>query len=261
MTIPLGARMKDVLDAYKKGEINAEEVQERLMRMLYAEGEDFLLDLHRSHRMGFPEVIFSEGKTMDQVITIARSLFDSNGRVFVSIVDGEKERIIRQQFQRAEVNKAGRLLLIKKHGLSERKKTGCAGIITAGTADVTYAQESAFIIEELGYEVIRAFDVGASGMHRPLIGLKKAKGADILIIFAGMDGVLPTLMASLTDLPIIAVPTPVGYGHGGGGEAALATMLQCCVPGVVVMNIGNSVGAAAAAVRVFKSLQRKSGGG
>jgi len=252
--------MRNLLDAYRRGELSADEVQERLMRMLYEEGEDFLLDLHRSHRIGFPEVIFAEGKTLDQVLSIAGRLLENNGQVFVSVVDDEKEGLIRQQFQRAEVKKAGRLLLIKRHGLSARKFPGCAGIITAGTADVPFAQECSLILEELGYDIIRAFDVGASGMHRPLLGLKKAKGADILIIFAGMDGVLPTLMASLTDLPIIAVPTPVGYGYGGRGEAALATMLQCCVPGVVVMNIGNSVGAAAAAVRMLKAFQRKAGG-
>ncbi len=100
------------------------------------------------------------------------------------------------------------------------------GIVTAGTADVPYAQETALILEELGFDLITAFDIGASGMHRPLLGLKKARDADLLIVFAGMDGVLPTLIASLTDLPLIAVPTPVGYGHGGQGEAALSTMLQ-----------------------------------
>ncbi len=248
--------MKNLLDAYKRGELSADEVQERLMRMLYEEGEDFLLDLHRSHRIGFPEVIFAEGKTLDQVVSIAGSLFEKNGHVFVSIIDEEKENLIRQQFQRAEVSKSGRLLLIKRHGLASQKMRGCAGIITAGTADVPYAQESALILEELGFDLIKAFDVGASGMHRPLLGLKKAKDADVLIVFAGMDGVLPTLMASLTDLPIIAVPTPIGYGHGGLGEAALSTMLQCCVPGVMVMNIGNSVGAAAAAARILKALQK-----
>ncbi|HVN72429.1 MAG TPA: nickel pincer cofactor biosynthesis protein LarB [Desulfomonilia bacterium] len=252
--------MKNLLDAYKRGELNVEEVQDRLMRMLYEEGEDFLLDLHRGHRIGFPEIIFAEGKTTDQVISITKSLFENNGHVFVSIVDDEKERLIRQQFQRAEVKKSGRLLLIKRHGLAAKKMPGCAGIITAGTADVSFAQECALIIEEMGFDLIKAFDIGASGMHRPLLGLKKAKDADLLIVFAGMDGVLPTLMASLTDLPIIAVPTPVGYGYGGGGEAALSTMLQCCVPGVMVMNIGNSVGAAAAAIRIFKALGKKSSG-
>jgi len=252
--------MKKLLEAYKRGELGADEIQERLMRMLYEEGEDFLLDLHRGHRIGFPEVIFAEGKTNDQVLAISRALFDKNGHVFVSGVDEAKEKLLRQQFADAEVKKAHRLLLIRRTGLAAQKAAGCVGIITAGTADVPFAQECALIVGELGFDLITAFDIGASGMHRPLLGLKKAKGADLLVVFAGMDGVLPTLIASLTDLPVIAVPTPVGYGHGGQGEAALSTMLQCCVPGVLVLNIGNSVGAAAAAARILKSFQRRAGG-
>lgn len=252
--------MRNLLEAYRRGELNADEVQERLMRMLYEEGEDFLLDLHRGHRIGFPEVIFAEGKTVEQVLAISRALFDRNGHVFVSGVDDAREHLIRQQFTDAEVKKAHRIMLLKRRGVASQKEPGCVGVITAGTADVPFAQECTLILEELGFDLITAFDIGASGMHRPLLGLKKAKGADLLIVFAGMDGVLPTLIASLTDLPVIAVPTPVGYGYGGQGQGALSTMLQCCVPGVLVLNIGNSVGAAAAAARILRSLQRRSGG-
>ncbi|HXK48389.1 MAG TPA: phosphoribosylaminoimidazole carboxylase, partial [Deltaproteobacteria bacterium] len=193
--------MKNLLDAYRRGELSAEEVQERLMRMLYEEGEDFLLDLHRGHRIGFPEVIFAEGKSMEQVLAITKTLFERNGLVFVSSVDREKEELLRKQFATAEVKKAGRLMLIGRSGVKARKAEGCVGIVTAGTADVPYAQECALMLEEMGYDLITAFDIGASGMHRPLLGLKKAKDADLLIVFAGMDGVLPTLIASLTDLP------------------------------------------------------------
>jgi len=248
--------MKNLLDAYRRGELTSEEVEERLMRMLYNEGEDFLLDLHRSKRIGFPEVIFAEGKSPEQLVSTTKSLFERNGHVFVSSIDEAKEKLLREELPGTEVKKAGRLMVIKKQGLHP-EALGCVGIITAGTADAPYAQESALILEELGAEVIRAFDFGASGMHRPLLGLKKARSADLLIIFAGMDGVLPTLMASLTDQPIIAVPTPVGYGYGGEGVAALSTMLQCCVPGVMVVNIGNTVGAAGAAIRILKAMKRK----
>jgi NCAIR mutase (PurE)-related protein len=252
--------MKKLLDAYARGELSADEVQEKLMRMLYEEGEDFLLDLHRGHRIGFPEVIFAEGKSAEQVLAISQALFDRNGHVLLSSVDREKEGLLREQFADAELKNAGRLLLVRRKGLAVKKMAGCVGIITAGTADVPFAQECGLILEELGFDLIHAYDIGAAGMHRPLLGLKKAKGADLLIVFAGMDGVLPTLIASLTDMPVIAVPTPVGYGHGGQGKAALSTMLQCCVPGVLVLNIGNSVGAAAAAVRILKSFQRRAGG-
>jgi hypothetical protein len=252
--------MKDLLEAYRTGGIGADEAQERLMRMLYEEGEDFLLDLHRGHRIGFPEVVYAEGKTDEQVLAITGALYERNGHVFVSVVDEHRQLLVRKRFAGAEVRAAGRLLLVKRPGAERGREEGCVGIVTAGTADVPYAQETALILEELGFDLITAFDIGASGMHRPLLGLKKAKDADLLIVFAGMDGVLPTLIASLTDLPLVAVPTPVGYGHGGQGEAALSTMLQCCVPGVLVLNIGNSVGAAAAAVRILKSFQRRTRG-
>jgi hypothetical protein len=250
--------MKELLESYKDGKLTAEEVEKRLMHMLYDEGEDFLLDLHRGRRIGFPEVIFAEGKSTEQLISITRNLFAKNGHVFVSTLDDLKEKMLRDTFPDAEVKKAGRLLVIRKK-VPDLQESGCVGIITAGTADAPYAAETALILEEMGVEVIRAFDFGVSGVHRPLLGLKKARGADILIIFAGMDGVLPTLMASLTDQPIIAVPTPVGYGFGGEGIAALSTMLQCCVPGVMVMNIGNTVGAAGAAIRILKAVNKMKG--
>jgi NCAIR mutase (PurE)-related protein len=108
--------------------------------------------------------------------------------------------------------------------------------------------------------VIRAFDFGVSGLHRPFLGIRQTREADVLVVFAGMDGILPTMVASLTDKPVIAVPTPVGYGFGGGGETALRAMLQSCVPGLLVLNIGNSVGAASAAVRILMSIRRRTNG-
>jgi len=133
---------------------------------------------------------------------------------------------------------------------------GVAGVITAGTSDVPYAQECALLLEELGVRVISAFDAGVAGIHRPVMSLQKMRDASVLIVFAGMEGALPTVLASLTDLPVIAVPTPVGYGFGGKGEAALKTMLQSCSPGVTVVNIGNSVGAAAAAIRILRAIRK-----
>lgn len=250
--------MKNLLEAYRRGELTVEEVEERMMRLLYDEGEEFLLDLHRGKRIGFPEVVFAEGKSEEQLLAITGSLFAKNGHVFISTIDETKERLVRDAFPGTEIRKAGRIMAIKKQDLGD-EGLGCVGIITAGTADAPYAQECALILEEIGAEVIMAIDLGASGMHRPLLGLKKARGADLLIVFAGMDGVLPTLMGSLTDQPIIAVPTPVGYGFGGGGMAALSTMLQCCVPGVLVVNIGNTVGAAGAAIRILKAMKRGKG--
>lgn len=247
--------IKNLLDAYKRGELTQEEAEEKILKILYEQGDDFLLDLHRQKRTGFPEVIFAQGKTMEQVVDIVGNFLDKHSRAFVSLADGEMEKTLSEKFPDARMDRGGNLLILKR-GSAAREQLGTVGIITAGTADTPYAKECALLLEEIGATVIRAFDFGASGMHRPFLSIKQTSDADVLVIFAGMDGILPTMTASLTDKPIIAVPTPIGYGHGGNGETALKTMLQSCVPGLLVLNIGNSVGAAAAAVRMLRAIQR-----
>ncbi|HOJ13018.1 MAG TPA: nickel pincer cofactor biosynthesis protein LarB [Deltaproteobacteria bacterium] len=254
----LSERVQNLLDEYKQGRVDAAEAQAGLMRLVYEEGPGLLLDVHRRRRTAFPEVVYAPGKTTRQVIDAAAGLLGENPFVFVWGADGSQEAELRKRFAGMEVRRENRLLLVGRNEAGTG--TGCAGIITAGTSDIPYAKECSLMLETLGYGVITALDMGAAGMHRPLIGLEKARDADVLVVFAGMDGVLPTLVASLTDRPVVAVPTPVGYGYGGAGHAALGTMLQCCVPGVVVVNIGNSVGAAAAAVRILNAVRRAAGG-
>ena len=250
--------LKDLLAAFKNGDIDLEEAHERILKHLYEQGEDFLLDLHRQKRTGFPEVIFARGKTATQITDIVGSFLEKHGRAFVSLADEQTEHALQKAFPDAKVKKGGNLLVLKA-GDVLLEALGTAGVITAGTADTPYAKECALLLEEIGVEVIRAFDFGASGLHRPFLGIKMTSDADVLIVFAGMDGILPTMTASLTDKPIIAVPTPVGYGHGGLGDTALRTMLQSCVPGLMVLNIGNSVGAAAAAVRILRAIKGSTG--
>ncbi|HOO38994.1 MAG TPA: nickel pincer cofactor biosynthesis protein LarB [Deltaproteobacteria bacterium] len=248
--------IKYLLEAYKRGELSQEEAHEKIVKVLYDQGEDFLLDLHRQKRTGFPEVIFAQGKSVEQIIEIAKIFLEKKKRAFVSITDNTIEKALRDAFPDAMVKQGGNLVMLS---LTDEKveELGSVGIITAGTADTPYAKECALLLEEIGAKVIKAFDFGASGMHRPFLGIKQTHDADVLIIFAGMDGILPTMMASLTDKPIIAVPTPIGYGYGGEGITALQTMLQSCVPGLLVLNIGNSVGAAAAAVRILRAVKRR----
>ncbi len=251
--------IRDLLEKVRTGDIGIEEAQEGIIRLLYEQGEDFLLDLHRHRRTGFPEVIYARGKSTDQVLRIVRSFLDSGGRAFVSLVDDEQERAIREAFPQARILRAGSLMAISTSG--ERPgELGTVGVLTAGTADTPYAAECALMLEEIGARVIRAFDFGVSGLHRPFLGIRQTREADVLVVFAGMDGILPTMIASLTDKPVIAVPTPVGYGFGGGGETALRAMLQSCVPGLLVLNIGNSVGAASAAARILTSIRRRTDG-
>ncbi|HNU73872.1 MAG: AIR carboxylase [Deltaproteobacteria bacterium ADurb.BinA179] len=251
--------IRELLEKVSRGEIGIEDAQEEIVRALYEQGEDFLLDLHRHHRTGFPEVIYARGKSTDQVLRIVRSFLDKAGRAFVSLIDDELEDALRRAFPDARTVRAGGLAVVAS-GEAHRERLGTVGILTAGTADTPHAGECGLLLEEIGVNVIRAFDFGASGMHRPFLGIRKTGEADVLIVFAGMDGILPTMIASLTDKPVIAVPTPVGYGLGGGGDTALRTMLQSCVPGLVVLNIGNSVGAAAAAVRILRSIRRRMNG-
>jgi len=247
--------IQDLLEAFRRGDISQEEAHERIVKILYEQGEDFLLDLHRQKRTGFPEVIFAQGKSEEQIVSIAGSFLNSGNRAFVSIVDGSIQKALKKAFPDAQMKKAGNLVCLKQGDVSS-EDLGAVGVITAGTADTPYAKECALLLEEVGAQVIKAFDFGASGMHRPFLGIKQTHDADVLIIFAGMDGILPTMMASLTDKPVIAVPTPIGYGYKGQGETALMTMLQSCVPGLLVLNIGNSVGAAAAAVRILHAIKR-----
>lgn len=248
--------IENLLEAFKKGEISQEDAHEKIIKILYDEGEDFLLDLHRLKRTGFPEVVFARGKTREQIKNIVGSFLEKHHRAFVSLADEAMEQSLRHAFPDVLMEKGGNLLVFKEADV-EREDLGTVGVITAGTADTPFAKECTLLLEEIGATVIKAFDFGASGMHRPFLGIKQTREADVLIIFAGMDGILPTMMASLSDKPIIAVPTPVGYGLGGEGITALQTMLQSCAPGLVVLNIGNSVGAAAAAVRILRAIKRK----
>ncbi len=251
--------MQEILSAVRRGVLTEAEAETRIMALLYEQGEDFLLDLHREKRIGFPEVVYAAGKSVPQVLAIAAAILEEKGAVFVSGLDDEREAALRGRFPDRILRQAGRVLVIRADAAAPAP-LGTVGLVTAGTSDIPYARECGLILSELGAEVVEAFDTGAAGMHRPELGLRTVRNADVLIVFAGMEGVLPPLIASLTPQPVIAVPTPIGYGHGGLGEGALCTMLQTCVPGVLVVNIGNAVGAAAGAVRILKAM-RKGGGG
>ena len=251
--------MQEILAAVRWGDLTEAEAETRIMALLYEQSEDFLLDLHREKRIGFPEVVYAAGKSVPQLLAIAAAILEEKGAVFVSGLDDERESALRGRFPDRILRQAGRVLVIRADA-EVPAPLGTVGLVTAGTSDIPYARECGLILSELGAQVVEAFDAGAAGMHRPELGLRKVRHADVLIVFAGMEGVLPPLIASLTPQPVIAVPTPIGYGHGGLGEGALCTMLQTCVPGVLVVNIGNAVGAAAGAVRILKAM-RKGGGG
>ena len=244
----------DVLNAFKQGEIDEAEAGARILEVFYEGKEHFLLDMEREKRVGFPEVVYAEGKRMGDLIDIVARMLESAGKAYVASLTPDGVQKLQETFHSHRIRTGGRAMVIGDTATAE--PLGKVGIITAGTSDVPFAEESVLLLEELGAEVVRSYDSGVAGIHRPFMSLEKMTGVSVIIVFAGMEGALPTVLASLTDLPVIAVPTPVGYGFGGQGEAALKTMLQSCSPGVCVLNIGNSVGAAAAAVRVLRSIRR-----
>ncbi len=245
----------EVLRAFRCGEINEDQAGARIFEMFYEGQEHFMLDLEREQRLGFPEVVYAEGKQMADLLDIVSRLLDTKGKVYIASLSPEAEARLQETYHTHNIRTGGRAMVIGA-GSDPTVDLGVAGVITAGTSDVPYAQESVLLLEELGVRVVKSFDAGVAGIHRPVMSLQKMQDASVIIVFAGMEGALPTVLASLTDLPVIAVPTPIGYGFGGLGEAALKTMLQSCSPGITVVNIGNSVGAAAAAIRILRAIRK-----
>ncbi|MEN6472799.1 MAG: nickel pincer cofactor biosynthesis protein LarB [Syntrophaceae bacterium] len=244
--------MKDILDAYAAGTIDDEEARQRLLKVFYAHGEEFLLDLHRGERLGFPEVVLAESKSVEQVIQVTRQILEANGQACISNMLPEQVEALQANFSEKPIRIAGRCMTIGEAA----DPLGCAGIITAGTSDIPYARECALVLEFMGAKVLTAYDAGVAGIHRPYVSLKEMSQAQVIIVLAGMEGALPTVIASITDKPVIAVPTEVGYGIGGKGIGAMISMLQTCAPGVLVVNIGNIIGAAAGAVRILRAIRK-----
>lgn len=211
-------------------------------------------DPARERRKGVPEVIFGETKTTSQVISMARGLLAGSGRAIISRVQPETLAALRQEFQGYTLNvrEASRALVIYQPGYVRASTGGRVGVLSAGTSDVPVAEEAALIAEEMGCQVTCIYDVGVAGLHRLLEPLRAllASGVDVIIVAAGMDGALPSVVAGLVPVPVIGLPTSVGYGLGGNGLAALLSMLQTCAPGLSVVNIDNGVGAGSTAALI-----------
>jgi NCAIR mutase (PurE)-related protein len=211
-------------------------------------------DPAREKRKGVPEVIFGETKTTAQVLSMARSLLEGTGRAIVSRVRPETLAALREEFQNCtlRVREEARALVIYQPGYEPARTGGRVGVLSAGTSDVPVAEEAALIAEEMGCEVMCVYDVGVAGLHRLLEPLRAllSNGVDVMIVAAGMDGALPSVVAGLVPVPVIGLPTSVGYGLGGRGVAALLSMLQTCAPGLSVVNIDNGVGAGSTAALI-----------
>ncbi|MHA1269748.1 MAG: nickel pincer cofactor biosynthesis protein LarB [Candidatus Helarchaeota archaeon] len=257
---------REVLKRLKESKITIEEAEKKL-KGLYIEEIDGLanLDINREFRTGFPEVIFAESKEVKDIIKICERAIKSKGEVLVSRLTKENFKIIKREIfeifkDDLEIiyNEVARLANFKMKKVVPKKLDGKVGIITAGTSDIGIGEEVRMVIEAMGGSVLTAYDVGISGFHRIFPPLKKMLEADVdvIIVIAGMEGTLPSVVASLVDVPVIGVPAPTGYGLGEKGIGALTTMLQSCAPGLVVVNIGNGFGAAAAAILIIKRVHK-----
>ncbi|MBU0672831.1 MAG: nickel pincer cofactor biosynthesis protein LarB [Candidatus Margulisbacteria bacterium] len=209
------------------------------------------VDHHRMKRKGFPEVIYCQGKTPAQIAKIAKSIVKNKHDVLATRADKKAYQAIKKVLKKAKYYEVARIVTVQKE--PRRLVSGSlASIITAGTADLPVSEEAAVTAEFLGLKVERIHDVGVSGIHRLLKNLKKIKKAKVLIVVAGMEGALPSVVGGLVDQPIIAVPTSIGYGANFKGLSALLTMMNSCAPGVAVVNIDNGFGAAVMAYYIIK---------
>ncbi len=241
--------MREVLDAVARGETSPDAAAESLTRgeVRYL-GEFAALDLGRQKRKGIPEVVYAPGKTPEQVSGACLAIVEKGLRAIISGFTPEQRAAISEALPAGvAVREAGRALVV---GPGEPSLTGGRlAILTAGTSDIPVAEEAGAVAREMGCAVETFYDVGVAGIHRLAVPLEAIKSfdPDCLVVVAGMEGALPSVVAGLVDVPVVGLPTSTGYGLGGDGTAAILGMLQTCSPGLAVVNVDNGVGAGAMA--------------
>jgi hypothetical protein len=237
-------KIKNILESVKSGKISIEKALDVLKHLPYEDLSFAKIDHHRHIRQGIPEVIFAEGKKVEEVIGIAQSIFKRSRRLLIT-------KASREIYDSLKIKNAVFYPLSGTISVNrERKKRGHILILSAGTSDIPVAEESAITASFLGSRVETIYDVGVAGIHRLLDTIKSIDSARVIIIVAGMEGALPSVVGGLTDKPIIAVPTSTGYGTSLSGLTALFAMLNSCVPGIAVMNIDNGFGAGCLAHKI-----------
>jgi NCAIR mutase (PurE)-related protein len=235
------------------GRLAPDAALERLRHLPFEDLPFARIDHHRFLRQGHPEVVFCEGKSPDQVVAICERLAAMSGSFLGTRCSEAHAAAVRRAFPRTVWTPLARTVHLQPEGAEEtRLETGTILIVSAGTSDLPVAEEAAVVAEVFGHRVERLTDVGVAGIHRLFASSERLKQADVVIVVAGMEGALPSVIGGLVGVPVIAVPTSVGYGASFGGLAALLGMLNSCAAGVTVVNIDNGFGAAAAASRICR---------
>ena len=240
-------RLKTLLEQVRTGEVTPDAALDQIKTLPFEDLGFAKVDHHRSLRMGVPEVIFGPGKSPEHFVEIFDRLAGRGNSVLATRVNEEQVAAAMARFPQAEHNPVARTLVLRQDDLrqsSEKLGKGTIGIISAGTSDIPVAEEAAVTAEVMGNDVSRLFDVGVAGLHRLLSHNEVLRQARVLVVCAGMEGALPSVVGGLVDVPVIAVPTSVGYGAAFGGIAALLGMINSCASNVSVVNIDNGFGAA-----------------
>lgn len=234
--------IKKILDAVANHQINSEQAVERMQHLVMEDIDFAHIDHHRSLRKGFPEVIFGEGKTSAQIIGIMERIMRQEQVVLVTRVDPEKAEMVSEQIKDAVYDECARMIIWQKAPLP-KKGMGTILVISAGTSDIPVAREAYLTADAMGNEVKTIYDVGVAGLHRLFAHNDLLQEARVLVVVAGMEGALPSVVAGMVGRPVIAVPTSIGYGVSLGGITALLGMLNSCSSNVAAVNIDNGFGA------------------
>ena len=236
--------IKNLLTSLKDGTVSVENALRKLKHLPYEDISFAKVDHHRHLRQGVPEVIFASGKTDEQVLTIARTMHKKSGSFLITKASKKIYRSLK--IKGAVFYPDSGIIAVGE----EKKKAGNVLVLTAGTSDIPVAEEAAVTASFLGSRIETVYDVGVAGLHRLMDTSGQIKKARVIVVAAGMEGALPSVVGGMTDKPIVAVPTSTGYGTSLGGLTALFAMLNSCVPGIAVMNIDNGFGAGCLAHKI-----------
>jgi len=243
--------LKELLNDFKQGRLSEDDVLEKLRTLPFEDLGFAKVDHHRSLRRGFPEVVYGAGKTVDQIVSIAESMVDKKTNLLVTRCDIAAGEALMRRFPEGTWHGEARCFT---HEARRQPRNGYVLVITAGTTDIPVAEEASVTADLLGCNVDRIYDVGVAGIHRLMAYQSMIEAADAVVVVAGMEGALASVVGAMSRAPVVAVPTSVGYGASFGGLAALLSMMTSCAAGVTVVNIDNGFGAGcAAAIIVAKA--------
>ncbi len=246
--------LREILKKIKNNEIDISEGMDKLKNLPFEDLGYAKVDHHRSIRNGYPEVIYCEGKTLDEIEGIVKNMLENKTNVLATRANKDIYNRLKEVTKKAEFYERAKIVVIKQNEVTKSKSKIL--VVSAGTSDMKVAEEAALTAEIMGSRVERLYDVGVAGIHRLFLNKDKLDDANVIIVVAGMEGALPSVIGGLVDKPVIAVPTSVGYGVNFEGVAPLLTMLNSCASGVGVVNIDNGFGAGYLGTTIIRQIEK-----